>query len=436
MKSSLLLQNGHLINPATGIDAKKDILIENGVIQQINDPGQTTLCDKIETLNISGMSIIPGLIDLWHQLREPGYTGKGTIISESKAALSGGVTTLCCPPETSPVLDNTAVIKMLKLRSQQESLANILFIGALTKSLNGEQMSEMKTLIDAGCVALSNGLKAIPNSQMMKRLMEYAQSYDIGLMISPQDYWLSQDCCAHDGVVSSRMGIKGSPEQAETIALQRDLELLALTGARAHFCQISTARGIDIIRDAKQSGLPITADVSINHLLLSEMDIDFDNSYCHVTPPFRTMRDQQALIRGIKDNTIDAIVSAHQPHDLDAKLAPFEATEPGISNTDILLSLSIKLAQQENISLMQILSKLTCNPANIIALDKASLELGKIADCCIVDTNKMWTYDKQDSPSMGKNSPYHGWDLPARVAMTLVQGKVAYQDKSSSLPVK
>jgi len=422
-----IIKGGHVIDPKNEINAAKDIYIQDQNIVGIQDPDKPLESfSEAQIIDASKQIVCPGLVDLRNRLREPGFKHKGTIASETYAAVSGGVTSLCCPPDTKPVIDSTAVIKQLHIGAQNNGLCHVYPMAAMTKGLEGKELSEMYTLIQAGCVGVSNAMHPISNTLVMRRVMEYAASHQIRIFLHPQNYFLSHNGCAHEGQVSSRLGLTGIPESAETIALFRDLELIELTGVKAHICQLSTARGVDIVRQAKKSGLNVTCDITSHHLYLTEMDIDFFNGNCHVIPPLRTQRDQDALRQGVLDNTIDAIVSDHQPHDADAKLAPFAETEPGMSTIETFLPLALKLTEQTSISLPELISKLTIEPAKILGIDSGTLDKGSIADICIIDPEQSWQVNREQFLSHGKNTPFHGWELQGKVNKTLVEGRVVF----------
>jgi len=422
-----IIKGGHVIDPKNEINAAKDIYIQDQNIVGIQDPDKPLESfSEAQIIDASKQIVCPGLVDLRNRLREPGFKHKGTIASETYAAVSGGVTSLCCPPDTKPVIDSTAVIKQLHIGAQNNGLCHVYPMAAMTKGLEGKELSEMYTLIQAGCVGVSNAMHPISNTLVMRRVMEYAASHQIRIFLHPQNYFLSHNGCAHEGQVSSRLGLTGIPESAETIALFRDLELIELTGVKAHICQLSTARGVDIVRQAKKSGLNVTCDITSHHLYLTEMDIDFFNGNCHVIPPLRTQRDQDALRQGVLDNTIDAIVSDHQPHDADAKLAPFAETEPGMSTIETFLPLALKLTEQTSISLPELISKLTIEPAKILGIDSGTLDKGSIADICIIDPEQSWQVNREQFLSHGKKHPIHGWELQGKVNKTLVEGRVVF----------
>jgi dihydroorotase len=426
-ETQVIIKGGRVIDPKNNIDALKDVYIKGQTIISVKDPGdllENFTADQI--IDATNLIVCPGLVDLCNRLREPGYKHKGTIASETYAAVSGGVTSLSCPPDTKPVIDSTALVKQIHIETQNNGFCHVYPMAAMTKGLQGQELSEMNTLMRAGCVGVSNALQPISNTLVMRRVMEYAASQQISIFLHPQDYWLSHNGCAHDGQVSSRLGLTGIPESAETIALLRDLELVELTGVKAHISQLSTARGVDIVRQAKKSGLNISCDVTAHHLYLTEMDVDCFNSNCHVIPPLRTQRDQDALRYGLLDNTIDAIVSDHQPHDADAKLAPFAESEPGMSTIETFLPLALKLTEQTSMSLVDLIAKLTIEPANILGIDAGTLDKGSNADICLIDPEHYWQVDREQLLSHGKNTPFNGWELQGKVVKTLVDGKVVF----------
>lgn len=415
---------GRVIDPVNHLDEKTDVHILASKIIAIGEPPNTYSAQH--TIDASNHIVIPGIVDLRARLREPGFENKGCIASETKAAVAGGITSLCCPPDTDPVIDNTAVVELIRLKAEQAGLVNVYTLGALTQQLQGQQLSEMRELKDAGCVGVSNALSPVENTLVMRRALEYAASHDITVFIHPFDRWLTEEGCAHEGDVSSRLGLSGIPESAETIALARDLMLIELTGARVHFCELSSARAVEMVKNARDKGLAVSADVTAHHLQLTDMDIGFFDSNCHVFPPFRTQRDLNALRRGVMENTLTAVVSDHQPHDSDAKLAPFAETEPGLSGLETLLPLSLKMAEELNMALPDIIARLTIQPANILNINAGSLGVGKPADVCIFDPTQHWKIDKAQLLSMGKNTPFHNWELKGLVKYTIKSGKLVY----------
>ena len=418
--------NGRIIDPANQMDSHTDIHIQNGKILALGQAPDGFKAQKV--IDATGRVVCPGLVDMRVRLREPGFETKGTIASETRAAAAGGVTSLCCPPDTNPIIDNAAMVKLIRLKAATEGVAKVYTLSALTQQLKGEKLSEMRELKDAGCVGTTNALTPVKSTLIMRRALEYAASHNITVFIHPFDPWLS-DGCAHEGVVSTRLGLAGIPESAETIAIARDLQLIELIGGRAHFCQLSSAGSIQLIRQAQEAGLPVTADVTAHHLHLTEMDIGFFDSNCHVLPPLRTQRDMEALRHGVQSDILSCIVSDHQPHDSDAKLAPFAETEPGISGIETLLPLALKLIDSQNMSLMEVISRLTIQPARILNIAEGTLSTGQDADICIFDPEAYWRVEKEKFLSKGKNTPFHGWELKGQVEYTIKTGEIVFSRK-------
>lgn len=420
----LHISNGRLIDPASHLDEQLDIFISDGKIVAIGDHHQDFNADK--TIDASGLIVCPGLVDLYARLRETGSEYTATIESETRAAVSGGITTLSVPPDTEPVIDTPAVVELIQDRAQQAGRATVLTIGALTQKLKGELLSEMAALRTAGCVGISNGMAPIKNSVIQRRAMEYAASLDLTLFINPADPWLQSQGCVHEGAVSTRLGLSGIPETAETIAVARDLLLIEQTGVRAHFHNLSTGRAVKMIGDAQNRGLLVTADVSAHHLHLCEHDLGNYDSLSHVMPPLRTIRDRDQLQQGLRDGVISAICSNHQPLDNDAKLGPFAETTPGISGLETLLPLTMKLVDDEELSLHQAIASLTSNPADILGIKAGRLKVGSQADICIINPDAHNECQPQNFVSSGKNSPFAGWLFNNEISYTIFGGKLVF----------
>lgn len=420
-----LIRNGRIIDPANEIDIHADLYIDDGHIQAIGEVPAGF--EAKEIIDASGLIVCPGLVDLKARLREPGQEHKGTIASETKAAASGGITTLCCPPDTSPVIDTPAVADQIQQLAAEAGMARVLPTGALTRGLGGEQLSEMQSLKEAGCVVMSNGPRAIISTLIQRRSLEYASTMGLTVMITAEDPWLAGDGCVHEGAVSTRLGLPGIPECAEVIAVDRDLLLVEKTGARAHFSQLSTARAIELVARARERGLPVTADAAIHHLYLTDIDVADFNSLCHLRPPLRSQRDRDAIRSALANGTISAICSDHQPHDVDAKLAPFAATEPGASGVETLLPLTLRLVDEQLLSLAAALACLTYKPASILGIEAGTLAPGTKADVCIFDPEQYWTVSETTLQSRGKNSPFLGWELKGKVRYTLLDGRLVYE---------
>ena len=422
---NILIKKGHLIDPKNDINGKHDIYISDGNVAALDKAPKGFKADQ--TIDASGKTVIPGIVDLSARLREPGQEHKGTIYSETKAAAASGITTLCVPPDTNPIIDNPAVAELIQRRAEEAGFAHVVTLGALTMGLNGEQLSEMAELRnEGGCVGVSNGTRYINTTLIMRRAMEYAASCDLTVFITPEEHSLVNGGVAHEGSISTRLGLPAIPEAAETVAVARELMLVEQTGVRAHFCRLSTGRAINMIARAQHDGLPITADVAAHQLHLTEMDLGYFNSLCHVRPPLRTQRDMECLQHALQSGNITAVCSDHQPHDADAKLAPFSETEPGISALETLLPLTLRMADDGLLTPIEVIARLTQHPAEILGLDKGHLAVGSPADICIFDPEQHWTVDAQHMVSKGKNTPLDGWELKGKVTHTILNGKIVF----------
>ncbi|OGT05459.1 MAG: dihydroorotase [Gallionellales bacterium RIFCSPLOWO2_02_60_31] len=419
------IKNGRLIDPKNKIDAQQDLFIAAGKIVAVGSAPSGFVADKI--IDAGGLIVAPGLVDLAARLREPGYEYKATLESEIDAAMAGGVTSLACPPDTDPPLDEPGLVEMLKHRARNLNQAHVYPVGALTTALKGQELTEMAELADAGCVAFSQADAPLTDTRVLMRAMQYAATFGFSVWLRPQDSFLSRDGVAHDGEVATRCGLPAIPVSAETIALATMLTLARDTGVKLHVCRLSSAAGVEMVRTAKQQGLKVTCDVSMNHVHLSEMDIGFFDSNCHLIPPLRSLRDRAALRAGLLDGTIDAICSNHAPMDEDAKQLPFAEAEAGATGLELLLPLVLKWAQQEKISLPDALAKATLQPALVLGLDAGHLSVGAAADVCVFDPEAYWKVEPGALKSQGKNTPFNGLEVQGRVRYTLVDGQVVHQ---------
>lgn len=420
MKQTLLIKNGRLIDPANQIDRITNLYIVDGRILAIDEaPSGFELQQSIDATN---HWVIPGIIDLCARLREPGLEFKANITSETIAAAASGITTLCVPPDTDPVIDEPAVVELIHRQAENAGHSNVITLGALTAGLRGEHLSEMASLKTAGCVGLSNAKQPVQNLLIQRRAFEYAATHDITVFIEANDISLANNGCAHEGPIATRLGLPAIPVSAETTAIAQQLELIEESGVSAHFCRLSTARSVEMIAQAKSRGLNVTADVAAHQLHLTEMDISSFNSYCHVIPPLRSERDRNALRTGLLSGAINAICSDHQPHESDAKLAPFPSTEPGISALETLLPLTLKLVEMDVITMDRAIASLTSEPAAILAINAGTLSPGQIADICIIDPEQEWQLDTHNMLSMGLNTPFEGWGFKGKVSHTIISG--------------
>jgi dihydroorotase len=419
------IKNGQLIDPHNKQDSKRDVFIAAGKIVGLGDAPDGFIANQ--TIDATGLVVCPGLVDLSARLREPGFEYKATLESELQAAAAGGVTSLACPPDTDPPLDEPGLVEMLKHRAKMLNLAHVYPLGALTRQLQGKNLTEMRELRDAGCVGFAQADAALTDTQVLWRALQYASTFGFTVWLRPEDAYLARGGVANDGEVSARLGLQGIPASAETIALATILRLARETGARVHICRLSTREGVDMVRQAKQEGLAVSCDIAATHLHLTEHDIGFFNTHCHLRPPLRTQRDRDALRAGVSDGTVDAICSDHTPVDDDAKLAPFAESEPGASGLELLLPLTLKWAAESGASLPQSIARVTTIPAQVLGINAGHLSVGATADVCVFDPQAYWRVTPAALRSSGKNTPFLGMELPGSVRWTLVAGQTVFQ---------
>jgi len=417
----LLVKGGRVVDPASGRDAVGDVAIEDGRFVE-SAAGKP---DRV--LDAKGLVVAPGLVDLAARLREPGYEYKATLESEMEAAAAGGVTSLAIPPDTDPPLDEPGLVDMLRRRAEALLLAHVYPVGALTVKLEGRQLTEMAELAEAGCVAFSQADAPVVDTQVLWRAMQYAATFGYPVWLRAEDPWLAKGGVAHDGEVATRMGLAGIPAFAETVALGALLELVRATGARLHVCRVSSAAGVAMLRRARHDGLPITCDVGIHHVHLSDLDLGYFDSQCRLAPPLRSARDRDALAAGLADGTIDCLVSDHTPVDEDGKHLPFAEAEPGATGLELLLPLALKWGMQRKLSLAQTLARVTLAPARILGAQAGRIAPGAPADLVVFDPEAPFRVSASTLRSQGKNSPFLGVELAGRVRATLVAGRVVYE---------
>jgi len=423
---NIVIKNGHIIDPANNVDSQQDLYIKNGKIVAIGSTPPNFNSDKI--IDASGLMVTPGLVDLSARLREPGNEYKATLKSELQAAVAGGVTSLACPPDTDPTLDESGLVEVLKHRSKKLNLAHVYPIGALTKQLQGAALTEMYELTEAGCVGFSQANQSIVDTQILWRAFEYAATFGYTLFLRAEDPFLAKGGAAHDGETASRLGLKGIPAAAESLALATILRIARETKTKIHICRLSTAEGVDLVRTAKKEGLAVTADVSIHHLHLTDMDIGYFNTNTHLTPPLRSQRDKEALCTGVIDGTIDAICSDHSPVDDDAKLLPFAESDLGASGLELLLPLTLKWALDHKQGIAKAIACISHNAASIMNIPAGSLAVGEAADIAIFDANSYWKVQAEVLKSQGKNTPFMHMEVPGVMRYTLLDGQIAFQN--------
>ncbi|MGZ8903089.1 MAG: dihydroorotase [Methylobacter sp.] len=423
--NQLHIKDGRIIDPANEIDRIGSVYIADGkIISVTHEPAGFKPAQVIDAKN---QIVCPGFIDLSTRLRDMGHSRKATFKSETCAAAAAGITTMCLQPDTTPPIDTPAVAELVRELAKKAGYDQIYPIAALTQKLEGVELSSMLSLKQAGCIAVSNANEPVKNLLILRRAMEYAASHDLLLMFRPNDFWLSNNGCAHEGAFSTRYGLPSIPEAAETIALAQCLELVELTGCRVHFGQLSCKRSVIKIHQAKKYGLDVSADVAIHQLHLTENDIaPFDSIY-HVLPPLRSQADKQYLRHGLAKGIIDSLCSDHQPHDIDAKLGAFPETEPGISSLETLLPLMLKLVAEKAITLEQGIASLSKNPAHILRIKSGALTPGFPADVCIFDPELDWQVNSGNWKSQGINTPFWGRIFKGRVTCTVQAGRIIYR---------
>lgn len=414
----------HVIDPVSGRNEIADIYLQHSKIAAIGEAPAGFETQR--TIDAQGLTAAPGLVDLAVALREPGYSRKGSIASETLAAAAGGITSLCCPPQTRPVLDTAAVTELILDRARESGHAKVFPIGALTRNLAGEQLSELVALREAGCVAFGNGLTEFASNRNLRRALEYAATFDLTVIFHSQDHDLAEGGLAHEGAAASFLGLSGIPETAETVALARNLLLVERSGVRAHFAQLTSARGAEMIAQAQARGLPVTADVAMYQLILTDEALHGFSSLYHVQPPLRSAADRDGLREAVKAGVISAISSHHQPHEADAKLAPFGETEPGISSAEILLPLALTLVDDGLLDLPTLLARLTSGPAAALRLPASTLQAGQPADLVLFDQHNS-TLVGERWYSKGRNCPFMGHCLPGAVRYTIVDGHISFE---------
>ncbi|KND60696.1 Dihydroorotase [Candidatus Burkholderia verschuerenii] len=424
------IQGGTIIDPAAGTEERKDVFIAAGRIVGIGEAPADFHAAKV--IDANGLIIAPGFVDLSARLREPGFEHKATLESEMAAAMAGGVTSLVCPPDTDPVLDEPGLVEMLKFRTQKLHLAHVYPLGALTVGLKGETITEMVELTEAGCVGFSQADNPIVDTRTLLRALQYATTYGYTVWLRPQDAYMSRGGVAANGVaangaVASRLGLSGVPMSAETIALHTIFELMRITGARVHLSHLSSAAGVALVRAAKAEGLAVSCDVTVNHVHLTDVDISYFDAQFRLDPPLRSQRDREGIRAGLEDGTIDAICSDHTPLDDDEKLLPFAEATPGATGLELLLSLTLKWANENKVPLAKALARITSAPADVLKLPAGRITVGALADLCVFDANAAWRVDPLKLKSQGRNTPFLGYELPARVRATIVGGHLAFE---------
>ena len=421
------IRNGHVIDPANKIDAPNDVFIAAGRIVAVGKAPDGFTANR--SIDAAGLIVAPGLIDLSARLREPGFEYKATLESELTAAVAGGITSLACPPDTEPPLDEPGLVEMLKHRARSLNLAHVYPHGALTIKLKGQTLTEMGELAEAGCVAFSQANTSVQDTQVLMRALQYAATFGHSVWLQPQDAYLAKDGVAHDGEVASRLGLAGIPVLAETVAIATVLQLARSTGVRLHLARISSAAGLALIDEARARGINVTCDVSVNHLHLCDVDIGYFNAHCRLQPPLRSHSDRDALRRALADGRIDAVCSDHTPVDDDAKQVPFGEAESGATGLELLLPLTLKWAREMKLPVSTALARITSDAARILGIAAGTLTPSAAADVCIFDPRASARVTRESLTSQGKNSPFLGLELTGWTRYTLADGHLVFEQR-------
>jgi len=428
---SILIQNGQVIDPASGLNTQADVAIQDGIILSIGklDAG----FKPQQTIDATGCIVMPGLVDACARLGEPGHEHEGMLDSELAAAVAGGVTSVVCPPDTQPVLDEPGLVEMLQFRAARLQLSRVFPLGALTRGLNGEALTPMAELTLAGCIGFSQAEHSMIHNQALQRAMQYAATYGYCIWLRPQDAALGQGVAA-SGPLATRLGLSGVPVAAETIALHTIIDLMRATGARVHVCRLSSAAGVELVRHAKAEGLAISADVSIHNLHFTDADMGYFDTRARLIPPLRQQRDKEALRQGLKDGTIDVLVSDHTPVEGDAKALPFAQAQSGATALELLLSATLKWAAQSQVEMLRALQVISSAPAAMLGTrgeGLGQLREGGAADLCIFNPDVSWAVTPDMLRSQSKHTPFafdmSGSEMLGQVRATVVGGKVAFQ---------
>ena len=423
----LRIKGGRVIDPANGVDEVRDVLVHDGKIVAV--PLSQSRGDEAEVIDARGKIVVPGLIDMHVHLREPGRSDQETIETGTRCAARGGFASVVCMPNTSPTADNTGTIAFIKQRAAAAGCVNVFPTGAITKELKGEELAPIGSLKRAGVVAIADDGNCIQNNDLMRHAVEYAKMFELPVLDHCQDYNLTAESMAHEGYWSTVLGLQGWPAVGEDVIVARDVLLAELTDWCIHCQHVSSARAVELIREAKRHGVKISAEATPHHFTLTDECLkDYDSNF-KMNPPLRAARDRDALLAGLADGTIDCIVSDHAPHCTHEKEVEFDLAPFGIIGLETELALALELVRKKVLTLTQLVEKFTVNPARLLRLSKGTLSPGADADITLIDLDRKWTYDVGKSASKSRNSPFHGWDLQGKAVMTIVGGKIVWRDE-------
>ncbi|HXV20853.1 MAG TPA: dihydroorotase [Desulfuromonadales bacterium] len=420
----ILLKGGRVVDPVHNIDDTLDLLIENGKIASISKSIET---GGAETIDARGKLVVPGLIDIHVHLRDPGYEYKEDIVTGTRAAASGGFTSVACMPNTNPVNDNKAVTLYIRRKAAEEGCVNVFPVGSITKGLKGESLAEMGELKEAGCLAVSDDGRPVGNGELMRRALEYARPFGLTVISHAEDISLVGEGVMNEGFVATELGLKGIPWVAEDAAVARDVMLAEFSGARLHVAHVSTRGAVEIVRAAKKRGVRVTCEATPHHFTLTDEAVRGYNTNAKMNPPLRSAEDVAAVRAGLADGTIDAIATDHAPHHLDEKNVEFNIALNGIVGLETALPLSLRLVEDGVLPLKDAIARLTIGPARALGIPRGMLEVGAAADVTVIDPELKWTVSAEKLLSKSKNTPFDGWKLKGAATHTIVGGKIVYQ---------
>ena len=422
---TLLIKNGRVIDPVNHLDQVADLLIADGKVMQIAQ--EIPVTPDAEAIDAAGQWVVPGLIDVHTHLREPGYEYKETIRTGTMAAAAGGFTTICCMPNTKPVNDSQAVTEFILRKAATEGMVNVLPVGAITKGCQGEEITEMGDLREAGCIAVSDDGRSVMNSAVMRRAMEYARMFRLPVISHCEDISLSEDGVMNEGRVSTELGLRGIPNASEDVMVARDIELAALTGAHVHIAHVSTRGSVELIRRAKERGIGVSAETCPHYLVLTDEAVTGYNTHTKMKPPLRTLKDVEAVRKGLQEGVIDVIATDHAPHAQVEKEMEFDSAPFGITGLETAVPIALQLVDEGVLTLNEMVLKMSVKPAKLLNIDRGNLSIGAVADITIIDPRVTWVVDPAQLKSKGKNTPFEGWKMTGRVTHTIVGGKVVYK---------
>ena len=436
---NILIKNGHLTDPSQGIDGVYDILVAGGNIRELkahetkgkgqkaakNISGRKTEDAEMVTIDAEGLLILAGLVDMHAHLREPGFEYRETIQTGTEAAIAGGITSVCCMPNTSPVNDNASITDFIIKKAIERGFCDVFPVGAITKGQKGEELAEFGMMYEAGCIAFSDDGRPVMDSLIMRRALEYSKIFNVPIISHAEDISLAAGGVMNEGLLSIKLGLRGIPAQAEEIMIARDIALAELTGGRLHIAHVSTRGSVELIRLAKKSGIAdITAETCPHYFSITEDAVDGYNTNAKVNPPLRRKEDVEAIKEGLSDGTLDVIATDHAPHHMDEKLGEFDLAPSGISGFETSIGLSMKLVDDRVLTLSQLIEKMALNPSKIVGIRKGTVKQGADADMVILDTHNEYTVDPAGFRSKGKNTPFEGWKLNARPVATIAKGRI------------